>query len=106
MRRLFFRLALLLSLSGNLMLGWSLYRESQETPYLVSLDARYINASINDYATSMNMTPEGAMHSRFPIVARTQNGICVNLALRHGWLGQIQIYCYSEDGELIYKGQR
>ena len=96
---------LLGSLVGNIYLYTQLSQVRSQEPFMRSLDQPFIERSIADYSARSGQPPEDAMVGRFPVVARTADGLCVNLMLDAGWLGWVPVYCYTRDGRLTYRGQ-
>lgn len=96
--------ALAVSLGANGYLVYQLSAERQRVPYYAS-DQPIIDSSIAAYAAEMRVGRDEAMGPRFPIVARTAEGACVNLRLPEGYLGWTPVYCYSNEGRLTYRGR-
>ncbi|WP_166039497.1 hypothetical protein [Sphingosinicella sp. YJ22] len=93
------------SLVGNIYLYTRLSQLRAQEPFMRSMDEPFIERSIADYTVRSGDPPELAMVGRFPVVARTADGLCVNLMLEQGWLGFVQVYCYTRDGRLTYRGE-
>jgi hypothetical protein len=93
------------SLVGNIYLNTRLSQARSQEPFMRSLDEPFIERSIADYSARSGQRPEDAMVGRFPVVARTADGLCVNLMLDQGWLGWVPVYCYARDGRLTFRGR-
>lgn len=96
--------ALAVSLGANGYLYYLLSAEQQRVPYFSS-DQPMIDSSIVAYAAELRVGRDEAMGPRFPVVARTADGACVNLRLPEGYLGWTPVFCYSREGRLTYRGR-
>ncbi len=93
---------LFLSFIANIYLLKVIRDSASETPYARN-DQLIIRKSINKYAESTGQTETEAMRDRFPVVARGADDRCVNLRLSRGGAGLTPIYCYDDNGYLIYQ---
>jgi hypothetical protein len=90
----------IVSLSGNVWLISRLMDQMKERPYFSS-DIEFIEESIRLYSEELGVSADEAMRNRFPVVAVSGSGRCVNLQLKRGMLGFVPVFCFDDEGAVV-----
>lgn len=86
-------------------LSMNYYVLSKRVPYSFHEKA-YVERSIDAFARSRGLPRETVMRGRFPVVARTREGLCVNIRGSAGGIGLVPIYCFDKSGRLVFHEDR
>jgi hypothetical protein len=88
----------------GLLFIWSKYQDhKKQVPYSPN-EQVYVNRAIQAYAQKYHLPKEVVMKGRFPVVARTRDGLCVNIRGSTGGMGHVPIYCFEKNGKLVFHG--
>jgi hypothetical protein len=85
---------------------WEKYQGlKRQVPY--SFHERiYVDQAIDAFAQKHHLSKEVVMQGRFPVVARTRDGLCVNIRGSAGGIGHVPIYCFDKAGTLAFHEER
>jgi hypothetical protein len=85
---------------------WTEYQSlKKQVPYSFH-EQSYVDRAVDAFARRERLPKEVVMQGRFPVVARTRDGLCVNIRGSAGGIGHVPIYCFDKNGGLVFHDSR